>query len=1408
MKLFFLLLGFLAGMLQAQAQSFVSSIAPSRNALNIRSSTAISLSFITDINPATLTTSTVKVCGSLSGPHILKSILYSSVTRTVEIVPAVEFSGGETVTIVVTTGVQSAIGDVMPAPFESQWTTAARGGSGVLTMTSFPGTGNQPWAAATADFDHNGVLDFLVLNRTTQSVSMLRNFGGGNFLQISTSPVGSTPSSFVVADLNGDDIPDCAVANEGSNTVTVLFMDARGSTTRSVSFPALGGPSAIVAADVDGDGHMDLIVAGRTSNLVSVYKNDGTGTFTLFSATPVNAGPSALVCADFNNDNLMDIAVANETANTVTILINNGTGKFSASTPIPVAADPVSLAAGDFDNDGAMDLVVAGKASSKISVLRNDGTGILYAANVFTSVASPSTVATGDMDGDGNCDIVGLGGSITVFHNQGYFQFAPLPSVVAGAAPHGLVLADIDGDGDLDCAAPNSVSSSLVLFANRPPVSASLTPASLDFSLTRPGVLKQMSLSIRNDGVTIPLNVMSITSSNDAVFSCSPPNGLIAPQDSATVIVTFAPTDARNFTDSLTFITNDPMKPMVKVLLKGVGGLVVLSTLPSGGGTVSDGSSPVTIAFNGVIDAASLRSSTLKLFGEMTGLHAAQFSINAPDRKAAATPVKKFLTGEHVSAVLTDSLGTASGSIRLLDGYAVTYSVSPTRGSQYHSASGSFTTGAGPYAVAAGDFNGDGYADIAVVNSRDNTVSVLMNDTHGGLASQAVYNVGAFPQALVVADVNEDGAPDIIVANTSGNSLSILLNKNLGDGTFFPATVAIPTGNAPQAVAVGDLNNDGHLDIVTANTIDNTISLYTNDGAAHYTLWKIIQVGSSPRAIVVADFNNDGASDIAVLNGGSGSITLLTNSHGTFTASTFAAGSAPVAMTANDFNHDGFMDLVIANGGPNSLSIVLNNCSGGFTPASTVSLYNKPTALYSGDMNGDGAADLAVAQYASASVINTLQVFTNTGSGAFVRGDSVVTGSPTAVTGFDLNNQGILHLAVTNLLTSKITVINPAPGQTPVLLSPLPSTASMKQPIYLLWQNDGQAIFYHVQVADSVTGVLLVNDSTLQQRQYVLTGLAYATTYKWRVRTKNEFGWGDCSQWWNLTTCIAPPLPPTLLAPAPAATDETLDALVAWQASPSASSYRIQASEDSLFRLNVIDTTSSNTAWRLHALKVHVTYFWRVKATNTGGESDWSENRSFTTLLPMPEQVHLSAPVNNAHLGSMTINFSWRTTQWEVNRYWFEIAADSLFMFRIVDSSVVDTTWQMQKFSGNQKYFWKVRAQNAKGWGPFSDLAVFSIGPTSVSDNGKVPDHFGLEQNFPNPFNPSTQLQFSIATACDVRLTIFDILGREIAELVHERLASGTYTVHWNAHDLPSGIYLYRLTAGTFVSTKKLSLQK
>ncbi len=126
----------------------------------------------------------------------------------------------------------------------------------------------------------------------------------------------------------------------------------------------------------------------------------------------------------------------------------------------------------------------------------------------------------------------------------------------------------------------------------------------------------------------------------------------------------------------------------------------------------------------------------------------------------------------------------------------------------------------------------------------------------------------------------------------------------------------------------------------------------------------------------------------------------------------------------------------------------------------------------------------------------------------------------------------------------------------------------------------------------------------------------------------------------------------------------------------------------------------------------------------------------------------------------------------------------------IVDSSnFINYVWQ-DSVSGNYDiYFYKT-----------------SLLTPVMINNPPSFEQFSLRQNYPNPFNPSTKIEFELPTTNYITLKVFDLLGREIATLVHERVTAGIHSVEWNASQTPSGIYFYRLQAGTFTETKKLIL--
>jgi|GEM_PF-4591319 len=128
-------------------------------------------------------------------------------------------------------------------------------------------------------------------------------------------------------------------------------------------------------------------------------------------------------------------------------------------------------------------------------------------------------------------------------------------------------------------------------------------------------------------------------------------------------------------------------------------------------------------------------------------------------------------------------------------------------------------------------------------------------------------------------------------------------------------------------------------------------------------------------------------------------------------------------------------------------------------------------------------------------------------------------------------------------------------------------------------------------------------------------------------------------------------------------------------------------------------------------------------------------------------------------------------------------------------------------YEGDDAYhFWSVWENNSTGtWKLYGSKMDYVLG---VNDAPSIERSFILRQNYPNPFNPATQISYTLSKASNVTLTIYDILGQRVVTLVNEKNEPGEHSVNWNAQDIPSGVYFYRIVAGNFVQTKKMVLMK
>jgi hypothetical protein len=334
-----------------------------------------------------------------------------------------------------------------------------------------------------------------------------------------------------------------------------------------------------------------------------------------------------------------------------------------------------------------------------------------------------------------------------------------------------------------------------------------------------------------------------------------------------------------------------------------------------------------------------------------------------------------------------------------------------------------YSTGTASYpnGIVVADVNGDGRLDILTANYDGNTVGVLLGTEAGTFGAVAPFNTGANsqPTNLAVGDVNGDGKLDILTANSGSNTVGVLLGT--GTGTFGAVTTfSTGTNSYPNDIAIGDINGDGKLDILTANYISGSVGVLLGIGTGTFGAVATLSTGDgrSPDGIVVADVNGDSKLDILTANSISNTVgVLLGTGAGTFgAATTFNTGtdSRPTHLAMADVNGDSKLDILTANSGSSSVGVLLGTGAGTFGAVATFSTgtSNFPYGIAVGDVNGDGKLDVLTANNYS----NTGGVLLGTGAGIFGAAITFNTGrgsSPIDVAVGDANGDGQLDVFIT-----------------------------------------------------------------------------------------------------------------------------------------------------------------------------------------------------------------------------------------------------------------------------------------------------------------------------------------------------------------------------------------------------------
>ena len=352
-------------------------------------------------------------------------------------------------------------------------------------------------------------------------------------------------------------------------------------------------------------------------------------------------------------------------------------------------------------------------------------------------------------------------------------------------------------------------------------------------------------------------------------------------------------------------------------------------------------------------------------------------------------------------------------------------------------------------AMTANDFNGDGFVDVAVTVT-SGTVRLMLNNGNGTYRQGATLTAGTSPRGITSADFDGDGDIDIAATNSFGlanTNMSVFMNN--GNGTFAPAiNLVLPSFSFPLGVVAADVTGDGRPELITANAVGNTISVFTNNGSGAFGPRNDYAAGAGATDLVAVDLNGDGQLDIAVADANANQVTVLTNNAGTFgTSTTFAVGTRPVSITAFDLDNDGDRDLAVGCQGNNEITVLANNGTGTLTVSARLTTSGSIGNLHvvAFDIEGDSDADLAVANSSGNSQVN---VFVNGGGGVFGARQNINlpnpgdTGGPLAAR--DANGDGAPDLLIAGLTGDLLQVLI---NQNPAFSIPTATlTVSLSQP--------------------------------------------------------------------------------------------------------------------------------------------------------------------------------------------------------------------------------------------------------------------------------------------------------------------------------------------------------------------------
>lgn len=345
-----------------------------------------------------------------------------------------------------------------------------------------------------------------------------------------------------------------------------------------------------------------------------------------------------------------------------------------------------------------------------------------------------------------------------------------------------------------------------------------------------------------------------------------------------------------------------------------------------------------------------------------------------------------------------------------------------------------------------------------------------------------------------------------------------------------------------------------------------------------------------------------------------------------------------------------------------------------------------------------------------------------------------ITGTNTSITGLDYNTIYYWRVRAYSTISGNsawstvwMFATVPMTPDTPTATSPANNATNIAVNPTLSWSVVTTATKYNVQYATTLNFAVPTMIEDITTNSVDLSGLNSSTTYYWRVRAQNAGGNSDWSSTMSFTTITIVPTTPILATPANNATGVTLTPTLTWNSVAHATSYELQVSEVDDFTTTITSENNiTDTTYGITSLQNNTTYYWRVRASNVAGTSEWSATFSFTTLLGVPVTPVLTYPTNEATAISRVVTLTWNTAQ-NASSYTIQVARHSSFMTNIVENtSVTANAFTTTELLANTVYYWRVKSVNASAESEWSEVWSFRTIATATAQvipNGIIKGH-------------------------------------------------------------------------------------